>query len=103
MRKNLVVDMAAVEEMVLVIENDGKLYRSMIAPVIEMLKRKVKKGTYDKSLAYKAFDGAVKKGCQDYHDKFGSPNEKYYTVFNAVTREQIAKDLVDRYEEQIFE
>lgn len=98
-----VVDMAAVEEMVLVISNDGDLYRAMIAPVIEMLKRKVKKGTYDKSLAYKAFDGVVKKGCQDYHKRFGSPSEKYYEIFNVATREQIAKDLVDEYEEQIFE
>ena len=101
MRKNLVVDMAAVEEMVLVIENNGDLYRNSIKYIIANLQKKYAKGKFDIELAPKAFESVVVEACKQYHAQYGSPNEKYYTVFNPATREAIAKDLVKGYLEEI--
>ena len=52
-------DKELVRDLTLCIENDGEVYRRFTTPVIENLKKKYKKGTFDKKLAIQAFYNVV--------------------------------------------
>lgn len=99
--KNKNIDLEAVREMVLVIENDGSLFEKYLNPIMNTLAKKVKKGTFEKEKAFKILDNCVKVACIDYTKNYGT--SKYYETFNKATREQIAKDLIDGMIEQIKE
>lgn len=90
-----------VDEIYLYIANDGNLYRQRALPIINNLKKKAKKGAYDKDLAVKAFMYLVDDGVRKYDKEFGSGQGKLF--LDKATREEIAKQLRDRYEENIFE
>ena len=90
-----------VDELYLYIANDGQLYRNRTTPIINNLKKKYKKGDYDKDLAVKAFMYLVDDGVRKYDKEFGSGQGKLF--LDKKTREEIAKQLRDRYEEDIME
>ena len=90
-----------VDELVLYISNDGDLYRSRTTPIINNLKKKYAKGAYDRDLAVKAFMYLADDGVRKYDKEFGSGQGKLF--LDKATREEIAKELRDRYEEDIME
>lgn len=90
-----------VRELVLYITNDGDLYRQRTIPIIENLKRKVKKGNYDRELAVKAWQYLADDGVRKYDKEFGSGRGSL-TLLDKATREEIARELRDYYEEQVM-
>lgn len=95
------VDKEAVRELVLVITNDGDLYRQHTTPMIENLKKKVAKGKYDRELAVKLWQYLADEGVRRYDKEFGSGRGSV-SMLNPATRRAIAEELRDYYEEQIM-
>ena len=88
-----------VDELVLYITNDGDLYRSRALPTIANLARKLKRGSYDKDLAVKAWQYLADDGVRKYDKEFVSGQGKLF--LDKATRTAIAKELRDYYEEQV--
>lgn len=88
-----------VDELVLYITNDGDLYRSRALPIISNLARKLKRGSYDKDLAIKAWQYLADDGVRKYDREFVSGQGKLF--LDKATRTAIAKELRDYYEEQV--
>ena len=95
------IDKDAVRELVLTITNDGDLYRRQITPAIDNLKRKYKKGNYDRDKAVKLWQYVADEGVRRYNKEFGSGT---YSVawLNPITRKAIAEELRDYYEDEIM-
>lgn len=90
-----------VDELVLTITNDGDLYRERIKPAIENLKRKYKKGKYDRDLAVKLWQYVADEGVRRYDKEFGSGRGSV-AMLSPATRKAIAEELRDDYEEEIM-
>lgn len=90
-----------VTELVLYITNDSDLYHHKALPIIENLKRKVKRGSYNDDLAVKAWMYLADDGVRKYDREFGSGRGSL-TLLNKPTREAIARELRDHYKEQVF-
>lgn len=86
---------AEAHELFLYAINDGDLYRSMICPVIENMKKKVAKGTYDAEKAQEAFYHVATQASKDYFRDFGHN-------FTVTERFTVAVEMVDYYEDEIF-
>lgn len=95
------VDEAAANELFLYATNDYRLYTMYVQPILKNFRRKVKKGTFNADLAPKAFDSCVKDAAMRYCKEFGSPNQKYYEVFNAATRRETARMMFEHCEDEI--
>lgn len=95
------IDKDAVRELVLTITNDGDLYRRQITPAIDNLKRKYKKGNYDRDKAVRLWQYVADEGVRRYNKEFGSGT---YSVawLNPITRKAIAEELRDYYEDEIM-
>ena len=97
-------DEDAVRELVLYAENDSRIYRNKTLPVIANLKRKVAKGVFDKELAVKAFQYVADDAAKQYKKEFPAEDDGTYDYnFNPATREEVARQLLDLYMEQIEE
>lgn len=90
------VDDLAVSELVLYIKNDSQIYNRCTMAVVKNLARKKSKGVYDKDLAVKAFEYVAKEGANKYTKEFGG-------TFNPATRNAVAKELLNEYEDYIEE
>lgn len=90
-------------ELFLYIVNDSNLYHRKTLPIIANLKRKYKKGVYDPELAVKLWMYLADEGARQYKREFGSdPDEPQY-LFNKAVRMDVARELRDRYEEDVME
>lgn len=95
------VNLDSVRELELYAVNTGDLYRRMVSPIIENLRKKAAKGQYDKEKAVKAFSYVADEAARMYHREFCGSG-KYYDVFNAATRHEVAKGLEEYYRDEIF-
>lgn len=95
-----IVSQEDVDELVLYITNDGALYRQMTTPIIENMKRKRKSGKYDDTLAVKGWMHLADEGVRRYDKEFGSGRGSL-TMLNKATREAIARELKEYYEDEI--
>ena len=75
--------------------NDGDLYKNMISPVIENVKKKAAKGIYEKAKAVNAFYHIATEASNHYYRDFGYK-------FSVGDRYTVACDMVDYYEEEVF-
>ena len=82
-------------ELFLYATNDGNLYRNMITPVIENMRRKAKKGLYDKEKAVDAYYHIATAASDKY-------NKDYGYSFSVTDRFTVAVDMVEYYEEEIY-
>lgn len=73
--------------------NDGNLYRNMVTPIINNLRKKAAKGIYDKEKAIDAYYHVATEASKKYERDFG------YS-FSVADRFTVAVELVDYYEEQ---
>lgn len=97
-----IIDLDSVRELELYAVNTGDLYRRMTCPVIENLRKKAAKGQYDKEKAAKAFSYVADEAARMYHREFCGSG-KYYDVFNAATRQEVAKRLEEYYrDDEVF-
>ena len=94
--KNMVYNPSAeAHELMLYAINDGDLYRCMICPVIENLKRKVAKGVYNAEKATDAFYHVATEASNHYFRDFGYK-------FSVTDRYTVACEMVDYYNEEVF-
>ena len=83
-------------ELFLYATNDGDLYRRMITPVIQNLRKKAKKGIYDKEKAVDAFYYVACEASKMYNKDFG------YS-FSVQDRFTAAVDMEENYrEDEVF-
>ena len=76
--------------------NHGDIYRSMTRPVIDSMKKKAKKGIYDKEKAVDAYYNVATAASNQYFKDFGYR-------FSVADRYTAAVDMVDYYEEETHE
>lgn len=97
-----IVNLDSARELELYAINTGDLYRHMTLPIIENLRKKAAKGQYDKEKATKAFTYVADAAAKMYHREFCG-NSRYYDIFNAATRMEVAKNLEEYYrEDEVF-
>lgn len=89
-----------VNELVLYITNDGRLYKQMTTPIINNMKRKRKNGNYDDSLAVKGWQHLADEGVRRYDKEFGSGRGSL-SMLNKATRMAIAEELKEYYEDEV--
>lgn len=83
-------------ELLLYTTNDGNLYHKMILPVIENLRKKAKRGTYDSEKAVDAYYRIACEASKMYNKDFG------YS-FNVQDRFSCAVDMEEYYrDDQVF-
>lgn len=76
------------------------------APMTKLLKntyyppllKRIQKDTYDSKLAVKHFFNFTEKAAQAYNKEHGSPGTPWHQIFNAGTRLEVAKLLLDDFE-----
>lgn len=83
-------------ELFLVAVNDGYLYRNMILPIIENLKKKYKKGIYNSDRAIDLWYKYATQASKKYFKDFGY-------MFTVTERYTAAIDLEKYFEEDIAE
>lgn len=99
LRDNDIAGQDDVSELVLYIVNDGDLYRRQTTSIINNLKKKFKKGTYDPELAVKAYQYLADAGVRKYDKEFVSGKGELF--LDKKTREEIARELRDHYQEEV--
>lgn len=82
-------------ELFLYATNDGELYRQMITPIIDNMKRKVKNGIYDKEKAIDAWYTVATEASAHYYRDFSYK-------FSVTDRYTVAVDMASYYEDEIF-
>ena len=81
-------------ELLLVATNEGKLYNSMIVPIVRNLARKMAKGVFNADKAIDAFYYVADAASKQY-------NKDYGYLFTVTERFTAAADMVDYYMENI--
>ena len=76
--------------------NDGDLYRSTIQPIIDNLRKKYQRGTFDPDKAADAFYPVATEEANRLRKQFGE-------VYSVTDRYTCAVDMVERYTENITE
>jgi len=94
-------DPVAATELRLYIENDGDLYRRQLMPIINNIKRKMKSGRYDHSLAPKLWLYLVDEGAKKYTKEFDAASAKWNLTFPKPLRMAVAQEMADDYRDMI--
>ena len=95
------VNEVAANELFLYAINDYRLYTTYVQPILKNFRRKVKNVTFNANLAPKSFDTCVKDAAMHYCAEFGSPNQKYFEMFNSATRRETARMMYEYFEDEI--
>lgn len=96
-----IADHNAAEELFLYTVNNSTVYSCSIKPLIANYRKKISKNQYDREKAIKGFEHVAKVGAMHYEKDFLST--KYYIVFNAATRREAAKRILEFFEDKIWE
>jgi len=94
-------DSDAVNELDLYIMNNEELYRRRFMPIIENIKRKIKRGIYDHEKVIKIWMYLVDDAAREYVKEFGDPTEDVKDMFPKETRLKVAQIIADREKENI--
>ena len=94
-------DSDAVNELDSYIMNNEDLYRRRFMPIIENLKRKIKRGIYDDKLAIKLWMYLVDDAAREYVKEFGTPNQDVKDMFPKESRLKVAEVISLREKENI--
>ena len=95
------VDEIAARELFLFAYNNELLYNMYVQPILKNFRRKIKEGTFNASLAPKAFDNCVRDAARLYCREFGSPNQAYFEMFNTATRRETARMMYEYFADEI--
>lgn len=82
-------------ELFLYATNDGELYRHMTTSIINNMKKKAEKGTYNTEKAIDAWYNVATEASNKYYKDFGYK-------FSVTDRYTVAVDMAKYYEEEIF-
>jgi len=99
-RRPAPVDPAMVRDLQIYIENNGALYRQQETPIYENLKRKMRKGTYDRKKAVVLWRYLADEGAKRYA-KDSRYAGKWHELVSPATREAVATKLRDQNEESL--
>ena len=91
------MDMHAVNELRLFIENDRDLYRQQFMPIIENIKRKLSRGIYDPEKAPKLWLYLVDNGAKKYTNLFYSKGCRWFHMFPIEVRKKVANEMALDY------
>ena len=94
-------DSDAVNELDSYIMNTEDLYRIRYMPIIENLKRKMKRGIYDDKLAIKLWMYLVDDAAREYVKEHGAPDQDVKDMFPKETRLKVAEVISLREKENI--
>ena len=94
-------DSDAINELDLYIMNDEELYRRRFMPIIENIKRKIKRGIYDHEKVIKLWMYLVDDAARQYVKEFGDPTQDVKDMFPKETRLKVAQIIADREKENI--
>ena len=95
------VDKDAARELEIYIENDQKLYKQKLIPIVKNIQKKIASGKYDHKKAPKLWMYLVDEAAKKYIKDHGSPGEKIDSMFNKETRMAVAQNLADNYRDEI--
>lgn len=87
-------------ELELYTTNNGGLYRQMITPIINSLRKKYKRGTYDADKAVSLWYAVTTEGAKRYNKEFGSDSQ-WSRLFNVQCRYTVAVNLENYYKEEV--
>ena len=90
------VDSNATNELDLYIMNNEDLYRRRFMPIIQNLKRKVARNTYDHEKAKQLWQYLIDDAAKAYVKEFGKPDEDVKDLFPKETRLRVAEIMADR-------
>lgn len=90
------VDTTAATELDLYAENTSELYNQKKS-ILANIRRRIKSGKYDHSLAPKLWMYWVDATAKRYVREFDAPGARIDSVFNKATREYLARELANRY------
>jgi len=89
-------------ELLLFAVNDGDLYRQRITPIIANVKKKIKKGTYDATLALKLWRYAADAAATKYTKEFDTPHRgSSFGIFTVPMRNEVAALMQAYYEDEL--
>ena len=94
-------DSDAVNELDSYIMNNEELYRRRFMPIIENIKRKMKRGIYDHEKVIKMWMYLVDDASRQYVQEFGSPDQDVKDMFPKETRLKVAQIIADREKQNI--
>ena len=94
-------DSDAVNELDSYLMNDEELYRRRFMPIIENIKRKMRRGIYDHEKVIKLWMYLVDDAARKYVQEFGGPEQDVKDMFPKETRLQVAQVIADREKENI--
>jgi hypothetical protein len=87
-------------DLVLILANDGDIYRQSIKPVIANLQKKIKKGNFDETQAIQSFYNIVLSALKNpTFNRYYSYNIKMVDV---PTRYYTAVELAEHFEDELF-
>ena len=94
-------DSDAVNELDSYIMNNEELYRRRFMPIIENIKRKMRRGIYDHEKVIKMWMYLVDDASRQYVQEFGSPDQDVKDMFPKETRLKVAQIIADREKQNI--
>ena len=94
-------DSDAVNELDLYLMNNEELYRRRFMPIIENIKRKMRRGIYDHEKVIKLWMYLVDDAAREYIKEFGTPDQDVKDMFPKETRLKVAQVIADREKENI--
>lgn len=86
-----------VTELGLYIENNYHLYMHRLPEYIRTLDKHQQRGRFQKERALVLLERFVEEGAKQYHKEFGTPSDKWYTIFTPVIRREVAESILDQY------
>ena len=94
-------DSDAVNELDLYLMNNEELYRRRFMPIIENIKRKIRRGIYDHEKVIKLWMYLVDDAAREYVKEFGTTDQDVKDMFPKETRLKVAQIIADREKENI--
>ena len=90
-------------ELVLHADNDSHLHRSSHTPIMNNLKKKMKKGTYDSEKAKKLWGYHADRAAHSYHKEHGGGHGKWHEMFSKSDRKQAAAHWEAHHRDELKE
>lgn len=87
-------------ELVLFAVNDSRLYHQSAQPIMQNLRRKIAKGTYDPELALKLWGYHAERAAKAYEREFMNPGD-WKRVFPPPVRREAAREFARHYREEM--
>lgn len=87
-------------ELGLYIDNDYHLQTRRLPEYIKTLDSHMRRGRFQRERALVLMERFVQEGAKQFHKEFGTPSDKWYTIFTPVIRREVAEQLLDEYIDQ---